>query len=148
MLLGQIFYFFLQSVSARKDDGILNDEEWWNKYGKKTVTIISHELNRRQFNDKNMPENSRIAGGWIEGSPTANDWVRNPLTKFFNYFKVGDFIKEQIPLWHNFGWRQLHPCKELYLKYVNRKGKVLYDLQITHYNRHVTFNWSTHVNIL
>jgi len=76
MLLGHIFYFFLQSVSARKDDGILNDEEWWNKYGKKTVTIISHELNRRQFNDKNMPENSRIAGGWIEGSQTANDWVR------------------------------------------------------------------------
>ncbi|CBY39830.1 unnamed protein product, partial [Oikopleura dioica] len=102
----------------RKDDGVLSDEEWWNKYGKKTVTIISHEINRRKFNDNNMPENSRIAGGWIEGNPT-----------------VGTFIKEQIPLWHNFGWRQLHPSKELYLKYVNKKGKVLYDLQITHYNR-------------
>ena len=77
----KILFFFFLSVSARADDGELTNEEWWEKYGVKSVRYVTikkpkiHDLN-------NLPEYARIAGGWIEGSPTANSWV-NILKKTF-----------------------------------------------------------------
>ncbi|CAG5081527.1 Oidioi.mRNA.OKI2018_I69.PAR.g9899.t1.cds [Oikopleura dioica] len=119
MRLKALSLLFL-GVSARADNGELTNEEWWEKYGVKSVRVETI-VHRRKHDLNNLPEYARIAGGWIEGSPTANSWIK-------------DFSKNEVNLWHNFSFKHLHPCKELYIKFHNRKGVVKEDLQITNWN--------------
>lgn len=88
------------------------------------VTVSAQKVTsakKRKKRNKPPPEETEIAGAWLEGCADCNIWVKQDCVKkqINAIFKLPDFVKSELELWQNLGFKDKRGSSKLLLKFHN-----------------------------